>query len=186
MEVSPIAPLNLKNGERKDRQSITIADESGVSISITVWGDLCHKLNAQPGQVVVFKQCRVSDYNGKSLNASSTPSDIILNVQHPRTAQIKKWYSSQSHEQIQKKIVSLTEAAGEARQDAMFSIQEIELAAENNSELKQGQKSAWYKMNCHIQWFPEDNAAKPMYYHACQVCKKKVMPEQNGFRCENC
>jgi hypothetical protein len=72
------------------------------------------------------------------LNASSTPSDIILNAQHPRTAQIKKWYSSQSHEQIQKKIVSLTEAAGEARQDAMFSIQEIELAAENNSELKQG------------------------------------------------
>jgi len=25
-----------------------------------------------------------------------------------------------------------------------------------------------------------------MYYHACTACKKKVLPEQYGYRCENC
>ena len=27
---------------------------------------------------------------------------------------------------------------------------------------------------------------RPLYYLACQVCKKKVSDEQNGYRCENC
>lgn len=100
MEVSPIGTIPLKTGGSKERQSITIADETGASISVTVWGEFCHTLNAKPGMIVAFKQCRVSDYNGKSLNASSSPSDIVLNAPHPRTAQIKKWYSSQSHDQI--------------------------------------------------------------------------------------
>lgn len=25
-----------------------------------------------------------------------------------------------------------------------------------------------------------------MYYHACTVCKKKVLEDHAGFRCENC
>lgn len=94
MEVSPIGSIPLKAGGSKERQSITIADETGASIAVTVWGELCQSLSAKPGMIVAFKQCRVSDYNGKSLNASSSPSDIVLNASHPRTAQIKKWYSS--------------------------------------------------------------------------------------------
>jgi replication factor A1 len=86
MEVSAISAINLKTGGSKDRQAITIADETGASIAITVWGEFCHTLNAKPGMIVAFKQCRVSDYNGKSLNASSSPSDIVLNAPHPRTA----------------------------------------------------------------------------------------------------
>lgn len=78
--------------------------------------------------IVAFKQCRISDYNGKSLNASSTPSDIVLNAPHPRTAQIKKWYSSQSHDQIAKKITPLTEAAGNgmSNQDNTLSLLEMQ------------------------------------------------------------
>jgi hypothetical protein len=106
--------------------------------------------------IVAFKQCRVSDYNGKSLNASSSPSDIILNPPNPRTAQIKKWYSSQSHDQIQKKITPLTESsgAGEPKQDVTLSLLEAQESAENNGDLKTGQKAAWFKVNCYVQWFP--------------------------------
>ena len=25
-----------------------------------------------------------------------------------------------------------------------------------------------------------------MYYHACTVCKKKVLEDHAGYRCENC
>lgn len=154
MEAQPISSIKLKSGDSKERQAISIADESGVSITVTVWGDFCRTLNAKPGMIVAFKQCRVSDYSGKSLNASSTPTDIVLNAPHPRTAQIKKWYSSQTPEQIQQKIISLTESGGTGeRQDSALTLQEMKLAAESNNDLKLGQKSAWYKVNCYIQWF---------------------------------
>jgi hypothetical protein len=76
---------------------------------VTVWGELCHLLNAKQGMIVAFKNCRVSDFNGKSLSASSSASDIVLDAPHPRKAQIQQWYNSLPHDQILKKISPLTE-----------------------------------------------------------------------------
>ena len=69
-----------------------------------------------------------------------------------------------------------------------MSLSEMKLAAEENNDLKSGQKSAWYKVSCVIQRLPLDtqNNPKPMFYHACTVCKKKVSEDHAGFRCENC
>lgn len=106
--------IKLKDGSSKDRMNLTIADESNHSVPITVWGELC--LFAQNkfkvGEVVAFKQCRVSDYQGKSLNASSNEKDLVGNVKDPRVLQISKWFKSKPVEQLQQNITSLNTGPG--------------------------------------------------------------------------
>jgi len=96
-----MSSIKLKSGDAKDRMNLVIADDSNHSVPITVWGELC--LIAQNkfrlGDVVAFKQCRVSDYNGKSLNASPNDKDIVLNVKLPRALQISKWFQAKSIDQ---------------------------------------------------------------------------------------
>jgi replication factor A1 len=46
MEVQPISSIQIKTGGSKERQGITIADETGASITVTVWGDYCRTLAA--------------------------------------------------------------------------------------------------------------------------------------------
>lgn len=109
IEIGGMSQIKLKSGEAKDRMNLVIADDSNHSVPITVWGDLCMiaQNKFRLGDVVAFKQCRVSDYNGKSLNASPNEKDIVLNVKNPRALVIAKWFSSKSIEQHQQGMTSL-------------------------------------------------------------------------------
>ena len=85
LEVGLTTPLMLKTGEMRDKRQLTIGDEGNVSINITTWGEVCDAHDYQIGQVVAFRSCRVSEYNGRSLNASGSISDVIFSPKHPRT-----------------------------------------------------------------------------------------------------
>jgi hypothetical protein len=39
-EVMQTSSIQLKSGENKDKRSLTIADESGLSVMMTLWGAL--------------------------------------------------------------------------------------------------------------------------------------------------
>ena len=71
LDVGMTGSLTLKSGESRDKRQLTIGDESNVSISVTLWGSVCEAHDYQIGQIVALKGCRVSEYNGRSLNASS-------------------------------------------------------------------------------------------------------------------
>lgn len=78
LNVGPMSEINLKDGKVRQKRSLTIGDESNSCIGVTLWGPVTESHRYGTGQVIAFKNCRVSDYNGKSLNASSAPSDIVL------------------------------------------------------------------------------------------------------------
>lgn len=54
-------------------------------IGVTLWGDLSTAHDYESGSVIAFRSCRVSDFGGKSLNASSSVSDTVIEPKHPRT-----------------------------------------------------------------------------------------------------
>lgn len=92
LQVNPASSITLKDGSNRDKRSITIGDDTESSIDVTVWGELANEaFNA--GQVIAFKGCRVSEFNGKSLNASFDRSDTIFKVNHPRAKELARWYS---------------------------------------------------------------------------------------------
>ena len=41
-DVSTITAIKLKSGDNKDRLNIVIADDTNTSVSVTVWGEICH------------------------------------------------------------------------------------------------------------------------------------------------
>ena len=86
----------------RDVRKITVGDENKKSIQISLWGSVCNTYDYEVGQIIALKECRISDYGGKSLNASSSPSDIkIENIKHRRYEELKKWVESQSLSTIQ-------------------------------------------------------------------------------------
>ena len=77
----------MKDGTTRDKRAVTIGDDANFSIGLTLWGDSCEKpLNI--GDIAAFQNCRVSEWNGKSLNASNSPADITLKSNHGRFKQL--------------------------------------------------------------------------------------------------
>lgn len=52
------------------KRDVTIVDESEVEIKLTLWGTDAANFAAHPGSILFIRGAKVSDYNGKSLNAS--------------------------------------------------------------------------------------------------------------------
>ena len=77
----------MKDGTSCDKRTLTIGDEQGISIQVTLWRESCESQPYEAGQIIAFRCCRVSEFNGKSLNAGS-PSDIIVSPRHTRAAQL--------------------------------------------------------------------------------------------------
>lgn len=90
LDVGPTSTINLRDGKVKQKRSLTIGDESHVSIGVTFWGSVTEAHRFTAGQVIALKNCRVSDFNGKSLNASSHAEDIFLgsSLRHKRAQEI--------------------------------------------------------------------------------------------------
>ena len=47
-------------------------------------------------------------------------------------------------------------------------------------------QSCYSKVYGYVKFVLGGGPDRPLYYLACQVCKKKVIDEQSGYRCENC
>ena len=111
LEVGETGTINLRDGGTREKRVIKIGDESRLSIDVTLWGNtLCEAFNFEEGQVIVFRSCRVSEYMGKSLNASRDVDDVIIDLvtKHPRVKQLKKWMSNQKVSKVRDQARSLT------------------------------------------------------------------------------
>lgn len=82
VDIGGVSSIRLKSGDTKERLNITIADDTNHSVPVTVWGDMCQPISQklQQGDIVAFKSSRVSEYQGRGLNASPAASDIVTNV----------------------------------------------------------------------------------------------------------
>ena len=94
MEVNSTVQINMKDGQQRDKRTLLLTDESYKSISLTLWGEACHALDFQTGQIIAFKNCRVSDFLGKSLSSSSNPKDCVADPNHKRWIELKKFIGS--------------------------------------------------------------------------------------------
>lgn len=115
LEVGPSSSINMKDGKVREKRTLTIGDESNVSIDVTLWGSVTEAHKYSAGQVIALKSCRVSDFRGKSLNASSDGADIFIgSVRHPRAEELTLWMSGTTMSSLRGDMRSLGEnPAGE-------------------------------------------------------------------------
>jgi replication factor A1 len=65
-----------------------------------------------------------------------------------------------------------------------YSLREMIESAEQDNEIMH--KPKYYQVNGFISYITGEDAARPFYYLACTVCKKKVSDEGGVYRCEGC
>ena len=89
----PVREKTLRSGLTKEQRNVTLADESGLAITLCIWGDFANKfdLGYDEHPVVAVKRVSVSDFAGKSLNCNED-SQVIVNPPHRRTRELSNWY----------------------------------------------------------------------------------------------
>jgi|TARA_B110000285_G_C15099052_1_gene603863 hypothetical protein len=80
-------------GEYKDKRTITLCDDTGVSINATLWGETA-SVELQVGDILACKAARVSDYGGKSLNLGD--DNIVNPAGEPRSQALMAWYKDRT------------------------------------------------------------------------------------------
>lgn len=146
-EVGNVGSIRIKSsGEDRERRTVTIADETNCSVQITLWGPNAH-LQIDQGMIVAFKNCRVSDFSGCTLNAASDDNSVKLNIQHPKAQQIKKWFSQRPLADHLKQTQSLTEdknSGGNRNQDGLVTVGEMKRMINDNPNLMSGEAVGYY------------------------------------------
>ena len=89
-EVSDNETVNLRKGSQKVRKYVTLLDDSGCSISLTLWANMCERVASDHiGCVLAVKGARVSEFGGKSLNAADDHSTLFHDLSHDRCHLLK-------------------------------------------------------------------------------------------------
>jgi len=179
--------LTMKTGESRDKRTITIGDEGNVSIGVTLWGIVCEAHDLKIGQIVALRGCRVSEYNGRSLNASSDVGDVLLSPKTPRTLDLQKFLKTSTTSKMKSEMRTLSSAGGGASADTpTLLIEELTQFCAQDPQVQSG-KPFYANLICEISYiFTPRDLDRGMYYLACPSCKKKVLDDGNGYRCENC
>ena len=80
-------------GEQKDKRTVTLLDDTNVSIQGTFWVDAA-RVEYNKGDIIACSNARISEYQGKSLNFGD--SAIINPVGDNRYKEIKEWYEDRT------------------------------------------------------------------------------------------
>ena len=56
--------------------------------------------------------------------------------------------------------------------------------ANSDPEVANGSKAGYYTLNVSLNWIFAET--RPIFYLACQTCKKKLTEDPSGYHCEGC
>lgn len=179
-EVGEINEIVSKNsGKPFQKRDLTVVDDTGFSIRVTIWGKTAGNFEAQEESVIAFKGTKVSDFGGKSLSLLSSGT-MSVNPDIPDSHRLKGWYDSAGRNgnfATHQNMSSLAGATG--RKDEMKTISQVK---EENLGME---GDAYYSIKATIVFTKQDNFCYP----ACNSpnCNKKVTQVGDGtWMCEKC
>ncbi|KAJ9156512.1 Replication protein A subunit [Pleurostoma richardsiae] len=175
-EVSQI--VSKSSGKPYDKRELTLVDDSGFSVRVTIWGKTANSFDASPESVVAFKGVRVSDFGGRSLSLLSSGT-MAIDPDIAEAHKLKGWYEASGRTDnfaTHNSMSSMGNATG--RQDQTKSIENVkdeQLGVDNVD---------YFTLKATIVYIKQDTFAYP----ACknEGCNKKVTDTGDGWRCEKC
>jgi len=160
------------------KRNLTLSDDSGFSIDLTLWGETAEEWNHDGNPVVYFKNIKISDYNGRSLTAGKqTRWEIEPNI--PRAHQLHHFASTQNMEDNQ----VLSRAGINSGPSPYKSLKDAKQEAIGGKVIQFSTQATILMIKHH--------ETDSIYYHACpnQGCYKKVLPDEqqnNMWYCTKC
>jgi len=188
-------PANLiskKSGQELTKCDLTLVDDTGVEINLTVWGDKAKTAPADfAGQpVAAFRRARVSDYGGKSLSAG--PSCEVNPDHLPEAQQLRAWWQSTgSLQATTARSLSSTMGGGAGQMDPLSNRKTIQAIKQENLG-HNGDKPDWISFKGTLSFVRKDKEGGA-WYPACanagEPCKNrfKVTQTTDGqWFCDKC
>lgn len=182
-EVGEVGEIVSKaSGKPFNKRELTLIDNTGFNVRLTIWGNSAQKFDAQPQSVIAFKGVKVSDFGGRSLSLSSSGS-MTVNPDIDEAHKLKGWYdaggSTETFQSHASTMGAMTATSGGKRDDYKT------VAQVGEENLGMGENTDWFSIKATILYVKKDNVAYP----ACQTeaCNKKVVEINPGeWRCEKC
>lgn len=171
--VSDVATIVQKSTQKElKKRDVTLVDDSQAEITLTLWAKEAEGFYAEPGTAIILKKGKVSDYNGKSLNASMG-SSIQIDPDHPAAIRLKEWYEATKNDL---QLVSLTnQNSRETPFKLLFQV--LDESVTHETAVYAQVRATFVHM------------AKTTSYDACRTdnCKKRLTDMNNGsWRCLKC
>ncbi|KAJ4517178.1 Replication factor A protein 1 [Exophiala dermatitidis] len=168
-------------GKPYEKRELTLVDNTGYSVRMTIWGKTAASLDVQPGSVVVFKGVKVSDFGGRSLSLLSSGS-MTANPDMPEAHKLKGWWESHdrpgnfsTHENVQGAVSGVG-----SRSDPFKTISQVK-----EEQLGMSEKPDFFSIKATVHYIKQE----PFAYPAClsEGCNRKVVEIDPGqWRCEKC
>ena len=165
-----------KNSKKEiKKRDIKLVDESNTVVKLTLWGSDAENFEGSKHPVLAIKNCKLSDWNGRSLSALAS-SQIVVNPARKETIALEEWF---------KKTGLLTEFAEYSMQDSTTrSILDVPWGSLANvkSDCNIGK---YYRVKALVVSVNKDRCI----YMACPLpdCNKKLIERGNGmYLCEKC
>ncbi|RDL37865.1 putative single-stranded DNA-binding protein 68k chain [Venustampulla echinocandica] len=180
-EVAEVNQIESKStGKGYDKRDLTLVDDSGFSVRLTIWGKTATAFDTNPESIVAFKGAKVSDFNGRSLSLLSSGS-MSLDPDIPEAHKLKGWYDSQGRSESFATHTNMASAgAAGGRQDQTKTISQV-----RDENLGMSEKDDYFSVKATIVFIKQDSISYP----AClsENCNKKVTELPDGtWRCEKC
>ncbi|PNP44047.1 replication factor A1 [Trichoderma gamsii] len=176
-EVSEIT--SKKDGRPFQKRELTLVDDTGYSVRVTIWGKTASAFDTNPESVVAFKGTKVSDFGGKSLSLLSSGT-MTVNPDIPDAYRLKGWYDSAGRTDTFATHQNLAGVAG-----ATGRKEDIKTISQVKDENLGVDDQAYYTIKATIVFVKQDSFCYP----ACstQGCNKKVTSMPDGtWHCEKC
>jgi replication factor A1 len=180
-EVAEVTQITSKTTQKPfDKRELTLVDDSGYSVRLTIWGKTATSFDASPEAIVAFKGTKVGDFGGRSLSLLSSGS-MAIDPDIPEAHKLKGWYDSQGRMDSFASHSSMA-GAGTAggRQDPTKTVAQVK-----EENLGMSENNDYFSTKGTIVYIKQDTFSYP----AClsDGCNKKVTDMGDGtWRCEKC
>src|SRR3978361_118247 len=97
-EVAEVSQIVSKTTSKPyDKREITLVDDTGFSVRLTIWGNTATSFDAQPESILAFKGVKVSDFGGRSLSLLSSAT-MTVDPDIDEAHKLKGWYDAQGRQ----------------------------------------------------------------------------------------
>lgn len=189
LEASPYFSITSKDGQELAKRDITIADDSGCSINILLWGDRAKTDDEhfRNNPVVGLKAVVIKEWNDSRSGSSLAEGEIRFNPEIPEATKVRQWWLQGGCNQSLLAL-SQTQTVGEPGAGAAV----VSLAELPGAVTRVGQFQVFIIFcRLHMVQTSRQGERMPLWYPACQeskgngsfICNKRV--DDAGF-CAGC
>jgi replication factor A1 len=180
-DVEEVTQITSKSTQKPyDKRELTLVDDTGYSVRVTVWGKVATSFDAAPDTVVAFKGTKVGDFGGRSLSLLSSGT-MTVDPDIPEAHRLKGWYDSSGRNDSFATHSNLASAgAATGRKEDLKTISQVK-----EEGLGMGDQTDYFTVKATVVHIKQENFCYP----AClnQGCNKKVTNDMgDGWRCEKC